>query len=91
MGSARSGSGAVVKRYGVRPRDRMPNGYVHACYTEEEIDLLAVYCGDLDRCYLLPSALVASAQRDLAARYAIAKWRSELALTLRQNLSSKGL
>jgi prevent-host-death family protein len=37
----------------------VPNGYVHACYTEEEIDLLAVYCGELDRCYLLPSALVA--------------------------------
>jgi prevent-host-death family protein len=37
----------------------VPNGYVHASYTEEEIDLLAVYCGELDRCYLLPSALVA--------------------------------
>lgn len=37
----------------------VPNGYVHASYTEEQIDLLAVYCGALDRCYLLPSALVA--------------------------------
>ena len=37
----------------------VPNGYVHAWYTEEEIDLLAVYCGGLDRCYLLPSELVA--------------------------------
>ncbi|HZG49240.1 MAG TPA: group I intron-associated PD-(D/E)XK endonuclease [Thermoleophilaceae bacterium] len=26
-------------------------------YTADEIDLLAVYCGDLDQCYLLPSAL----------------------------------
>jgi prevent-host-death family protein len=36
-----------------------PNGYVRASYSEEEIDLLAIYCGDLDRCYLLPSLLVA--------------------------------
>jgi prevent-host-death family protein len=28
-------------------------------YTEDEIDLLAVYCAALDRCYLLPSTLVA--------------------------------
>jgi prevent-host-death family protein len=28
-------------------------------YKEHEIDLLAVYCGALDRCYLLPSRLVA--------------------------------
>ena len=34
-------------------------GYVRSSYSEAEIDLLAVYCGDLDRCYLLPSALVA--------------------------------
>jgi hypothetical protein len=36
-----------------------PNGYVRSSYSEDEIDLVAVYCGDLDRCYLLPSALVA--------------------------------
>ncbi|HYN91975.1 MAG TPA: group I intron-associated PD-(D/E)XK endonuclease, partial [Thermoleophilaceae bacterium] len=34
-------------------------GYVRSSYSEDEIDLLAVYCGELDRCYLLPSALVA--------------------------------
>lgn len=33
-------------------------GYVRSSYSEDEIDLLAV-CGELDRCYLLPSALVA--------------------------------
>ena len=30
-----------------------PSHLIHA----DEIDLLAVYCGDLDQCYLLPSAL----------------------------------
>jgi prevent-host-death family protein len=34
-------------------------GYVRSSYSEDEIDLVAVYCGDLDRCYLLPIALVA--------------------------------
>ena len=34
-------------------------GYVRSSYAEDEIDLLAVYCGELDRCYLLPVALVA--------------------------------
>jgi prevent-host-death family protein len=34
-------------------------GYVRTSYAENEIDLLAVYCAELDRCYLLPSALVA--------------------------------
>jgi prevent-host-death family protein len=36
-----------------------PNGYVWSSYSEDEIDLVAVYCGDLDRCYLLPCSLVA--------------------------------
>lgn len=34
-------------------------GYVTATYDESEIDLIAVYCGDLDRCYLLPVEVVA--------------------------------
>jgi prevent-host-death family protein len=34
-----------------------PGGYVRASYTEDELDLLAVYCGGLDRCYLLPRDL----------------------------------
>jgi prevent-host-death family protein len=37
-------------------------GYVRSSYTEDEIDLLAIYCRDLDRCYLLPISLVAGRQ-----------------------------
>lgn len=33
-------------------------GYVVATYDRTEIDAVAVYCGDLDRCYLLPIDLV---------------------------------
>jgi prevent-host-death family protein len=36
-----------------------PRGYERRYYTENEIDLVAVYCYELDRCYLLPSTLVA--------------------------------
>jgi prevent-host-death family protein len=34
-------------------------GYVVTTYSRSEIDAVAVYCGDLDRCYLLPMGLVA--------------------------------
>jgi hypothetical protein len=34
-----------------------PAGYVRFPYGPDEIDLVAVYCQPLDRCYLLPSAL----------------------------------
>jgi hypothetical protein len=34
-------------------------GYIVATYGQSEIDAVAVYCGDLDRCYLLPIDLVA--------------------------------
>jgi hypothetical protein len=36
-----------------------PRGYVQGTYREDEFDLLGVYCGELDRCFLLPSTLVA--------------------------------
>jgi hypothetical protein len=33
--------------------------FVCGTYTEAEVDLFAIYCQDLDRCYLLPVSLVA--------------------------------
>ena len=36
-----------------------PTGYERRYYRRNEIDLVAVYCGELDRCYLLPVSLVA--------------------------------
>ena len=35
-----------------------PTGYERRTYGAGEIDLVAVYCGDLDQCYLLPHQLV---------------------------------
>jgi prevent-host-death family protein len=39
-----------------------PRGHVRSTYTQAEIDLLGVYCGELDRCFLLPVSLVAGKQ-----------------------------
>ena len=35
-----------------------PNGYVRSTYGAEEVDAIAIYCGDMDQCYLLPIELV---------------------------------
>ena len=49
-----------------------PQGYVCTAYGEDEIDLVAVYCADLDRCYLLPVSLVAG-KRSIHLRLASPK------------------
>jgi prevent-host-death family protein len=49
-------AGAVIK-VSLQSCCLTPAGYVRTPYGPDEIDLVAVYCGDLDRCYLLPSAL----------------------------------
>ena len=36
-----------------------PAGYVRTTYAEEEIDLVAVYCGENDQCYLFSGAFAA--------------------------------
>ncbi len=53
---ARDGSFVSIRWCGSR---LTPNGYVLSPYGVDEIDLLAAYCGDLDRAFLLPTSLVA--------------------------------
>jgi prevent-host-death family protein len=48
-----------VVRVRVSGSRHTPNGYVRSLYTEHEIDLLAVYCGELDRSFLLPARQIA--------------------------------
>ena len=36
-----------------------PNGYVRTTYGEDEVDVIAAYCPELDRCYLIPMDVVA--------------------------------
>jgi prevent-host-death family protein len=50
-------AGAVI-RVALRTSWCTPTGYEHRPYKPDEIDLVAVYCGELDRCYLLPHELV---------------------------------
>jgi prevent-host-death family protein len=51
-------AGAVV-RVALKSNRLTPAGYVQRAYTADEIDLVAIYCAPLDRCYLLPIELVA--------------------------------
>jgi PD-(D/E)XK nuclease superfamily protein len=46
----------VVRCYTSR---RGPSGEIRTSYSERDIDLLAAYCLELDRCYVLPAAMVA--------------------------------
>ncbi len=38
---------------------RTATGYLRTTYSEHEIDLFGVYCGELDRCFLIPASLAA--------------------------------
>jgi antitoxin (DNA-binding transcriptional repressor) of toxin-antitoxin stability system len=39
-----------------------PRGHVRATYGPDEVDLFAVYCGDLDRSFLIPASVAAGRQ-----------------------------
>ena len=53
-----SQSGDVVITHLVSCR-RGPDGYVRKPYARHEVDLVAVHCGELNRCFLLPVSLTA--------------------------------
>ena len=50
--------GDVIKVWLRTSRHTPRNGYVITTYNEAEVDAVAVYCSELDRCYLLPISLV---------------------------------
>jgi PD-(D/E)XK endonuclease len=53
--AARNGSVIVVRCSSCR---RTAEGLLHRTYTADEVDAIAAYCPDLDRCYLLPGELI---------------------------------
>jgi prevent-host-death family protein len=53
-----SDDGAIIK-VNLTSNWCTPTGYERRYYSADEIDLVAVYCSELDRCYLLPISLVA--------------------------------
>jgi prevent-host-death family protein len=50
-----------------------PRGYVRTTYSQQEVDVFGAYCGELDRCFLLP-----------AERFA-GTWAAQLRLTTPRN------
>jgi prevent-host-death family protein len=50
---------AAVLTISLRTSYCTPTGYIRTPYSATEIDLIAVYSGEIDRCYLLPVVLVA--------------------------------
>ena len=54
--AVRQGEVVVVRCYSSR---RARSGLVNRSYTADEIDAVAAYCAELDRCYLLPMELCA--------------------------------
>lgn len=38
---------------------RGPNGYIRSNYSPGEVDAIGIYCGDLDRCFLVPIEVIA--------------------------------
>ena len=66
-----------------------PAGYVRASYSEEEIDLLAIYCSELDRCYLLRSSLIAG-RRAIYLRLTPPKNRQRACINLAKDFEFPG-
>ena len=66
-----------------------PQGYVRAFYQPGEIDLLAAYSPDLDRCYLLPGELAIN-RRGLQLRLAPARNGQRASINLASNFEFEG-
>jgi prevent-host-death family protein len=64
-------------------------GYLRSTYDRSEIDVVAVYCGDLNRCYLLPVDLIAG-QGAIHLRLAPARNNQRAALNLAVNYELRG-
>ena len=62
--AVRVGDVVVVRCYSCR---RSANGLLRRSYTDDEVDAIAAYCLDLDRCYLLPMGDV-GARRQICLR-----------------------
>ena len=83
----RDGDAIVVKLSSSRYTSA---GQVRTTYGANEIDLVAVYCGALDRCYLLPERLFVD-KSEVWLRLTPPRTASAPALTLQRITSSMGL
>lgn len=66
-----------------------PRGYVRTTYGKEEIDLFGIYCGELDRCFLLPAEVVAR-KHELWLRLTPARNGQKSCITLAEDFAFDG-
>jgi hypothetical protein len=74
--ACRKGNVVVVN---TSTRRLTPQGYVHTTYSRAEIDGIAVYCAELERCFFLPIQLV-EGRHGLHLRLTSAANNQELAI-----------
>jgi hypothetical protein len=67
-----------------------PRGYVRTTYDAAEIDALAVFCPDTDRCYLLPVEMVVG-KWEIRLRLAPARNNQEIAIKYAEQFAFQGL
>jgi prevent-host-death family protein len=79
----------VVKMSLHSSRHSATEGYIRTSYREGEVDLVAGYCADLDRCYLLPIALVAG-RRAIYLRVSPPKNGQRACINLEQDFRLSG-
>jgi PD-(D/E)XK endonuclease len=58
-----------------RSRER----FLRRCYTSQEVDAVAAYCPDLDRCYFLPASII-DGRAELSLRLGSAKNGQEVGI-----------
>jgi hypothetical protein len=68
---------------------RLADGYLRTTYDESEIDLFGVYCGELDRCFLLPASVGAGKHRQ-HLRLTPARNRQRACITLAEDFAFEG-
>jgi hypothetical protein len=65
------------------------SGYVRTTYTEQEVDLFAVYCADLDRSFLLPAS-AAAGKHEIRLRLIPARNGQRACIKLADNFEFEG-
>ena len=65
------------------------NGYVYTTYSSEEIDLFGVYCGELNRCFLIPGEL-GSGRRAIWLRLAPTRNNQRSCINLADDFAFEG-
>jgi prevent-host-death family protein len=86
-GSLSSGQDVVVVQLGTSRLT--PRGYVRTVYTEKDVDLFGVYCGELNRCFLIPLARVGG-QKQLHLRLTAARNGQRSCITLAEDFDFEG-